>query len=142
MLLHSYFAICLVRLCGWVLVYYIFFGTSSIVPSYFEDWESLWQSWTCMQDIYYSFDTGIYYKSVGCVASTSINTANQTSDILQHLMNNTFIMYCSCVNTTVEDKIKFRIPFRRTAIAPIKKQGGNGTLFRKKRPFCSTALPF
>ncbi len=41
----------------------------------------------------------IYYKSVGCVAGTSINTANQTSDILQRPMNNTFIMYCSCVNT-------------------------------------------
>ncbi len=54
-----------------------------------------------MQDMYYSFDTGIYYKSVGCVAGTSINTTNQTSDILQHPMNNTFIMYCSCVNTIV-----------------------------------------
>ncbi len=54
-----------------------------------------------MQDIYYSFDTGIYYKSVDCVAGTSINTTNQTSDILQHPMNNTFIMYCSCVNTIV-----------------------------------------
>ncbi len=62
-----------------------------------------------MQDIYYSFDTGIYYKSVDCVAGTSINTANQTSDILQYPMNNTFIMYCSCVNTIVEVKIKFRI---------------------------------
>ncbi len=30
---------------------------------------------------------------------TSVNTANQTSDILQYAMNNTFIMYCSCVNT-------------------------------------------
>ncbi len=54
-----------------------------------------------MQDIYYSFDTGIYYESVGCVAGTSINTTNQTSDIPQHPMNNTFIMYCSCVNTIV-----------------------------------------
>ncbi len=35
-----------------------------------------------MQDVYYSFDTGIYYKSVCCVAGTSINTANQMSDIL------------------------------------------------------------
>ncbi len=51
-----------------------------------------------MQDIYYS---GIYYNSVGCVAGTSINIANQTSDILQYPMNNTFNMYCSCVNTIV-----------------------------------------
>ncbi len=51
-----------------------------------------------MQDIYYS-NTGIYYKSIDCVAGTSINTTNQTSDILQHPMNNIFIMYCSCVNT-------------------------------------------
>ncbi len=48
-----------------------------------------------------------------------------------------------CENySTVEDKIKFRIPFRRMADTPIKKRGGNGMLFGKIRPFCSTALPF
>ncbi len=30
----------------------------------------------------------------------NVNMANQTSDILQYTMNNKFIMYCSCVNTT------------------------------------------
>ena len=31
--------------------------------------------------------------------SMSVNTANQTSDILRYPMNNTFIVDCSCVNT-------------------------------------------
>ncbi len=107
MLLHSYFAICLVPLYGRVLVYYIFFGTSSIVPSYFEDWESLWQSWTCMQDIYYSFDTGIYYKSVGCVAGTSINTTNQTSDILHTPLNRAVIFLTATTKFCVEFFLAF-----------------------------------
>ncbi len=29
----------------------------------------------------------------------SVNTVNQTSDILWYPMDNTFIVYCSCVNT-------------------------------------------
>ncbi len=41
-----------------------------------------------------SVGTSIYVS----VAGTSVNTANQTGDILQCPMNNTFIMYCSCVN--------------------------------------------
>ncbi len=38
------------------------------------------------------------YTSAACM---NVNTANQTSDILQYPMNNKFIMYCSCVNTIV-----------------------------------------
>ncbi len=32
---------------------------------------------------------------------TSVNTANQTNDILQYQMDNKFIMYCSCVDAIV-----------------------------------------
>ncbi len=35
------------------------------------------------------------------VAGTSLNTANETSDILCYPINSTFIMYCSCVNIIV-----------------------------------------
>ncbi len=44
---------------------------------------------------YYSFD--MYTSATG----TNVNTANQTSDILRYPMNNTFIMYCSYLNTIV-----------------------------------------
>ncbi len=40
--------------------------------------------------------------SVGCAAGTSVNTFKQTSDSLQYLMNNKFIMYCSCLNSIVK----------------------------------------
>ncbi len=32
-------------------------------------------------------------------AGARVNMANQTNDTLRYPMNNTFIMYCSCVNT-------------------------------------------
>ncbi len=34
-------------------------------------------------------------------AGTSVNTANQTNDILQYSIDNKFIMYCSCVGAIV-----------------------------------------
>ncbi len=39
----------------------------------------------------------IYTSATG----TSVNTANQTNDILQYPMDNKFIMYCSCVDAIV-----------------------------------------
>ncbi len=54
----------------------------------------------------------------------------------------TCVCACMCACNTVGDTEKFRIPFRRTAVARLKNGGGNGTPFVKKRPFRSTALPF
>ncbi len=51
---------------------------------------------------------------------------------------------CLCCHDyigTVGDKIKLRIPFRRTAVAQFKTRGG-GALFGKKWPFHSTVLLF
>ncbi len=43
---------------------------------------------------------------------------------------------------TVGVKKKFRIPFRRMAVAQLKKGEKTVTPFVEKRPFRSTALPF
>ncbi len=53
------------------------------------------------------------------------------------------VCMCVCMYVcTVGVKKKFRIPFRRTAVAQLKNGGKNGTPFVEKRPFRSTALPF
>ncbi len=54
---------------------------------------------------------GSYRKQYVCIIhlilenimsfGTSVNTANQTNDILQYPMDNKFIMYCSCVDAIV-----------------------------------------
>ncbi len=41
------------------------------------------------------------YSIYMSAAGMSLNTANQTSDILRYPMKNKFIMYWSCLNTIV-----------------------------------------
>ncbi len=60
---------------------------------------------------------------------------------LTHTLTYTHTCMCARIHT-VGVKKKFRIPFRRTAVAQFKKRGKNGTPFVEKRPFRSTTLPF